>query len=243
MIALANLDYQDNLSSSSSRGPAYDGRIKPDVGAKGTDVYSTINPNSYGFKSGISMACPGVAGTLAQLMQAYRELNNGHDPMAGSLKAIILNTAEDLGNPGPDFKFGWARINALRAIRVVEEGRFDSGTITQGATKTHVIAVPANTAQLRVMIYWTDFKASVNTNWALVNNLNITLAEPASTIWKPWVLSHFPPPDSLNKPAIRGIDDRNNMEPVGITANTSFILENTSTTGSTWVSVRAIGKN
>ena len=214
VIAAGNLDYQDNLASSSSRGPAHDGRIKPDICSKGTDVYSTVNPNAYEIKSGTSMACPAIAGTLAQLIQAYRELNNGNDPNAGLLKAIMLNTAEDLGNPGPDFKFGWGRVNALRAVRVIEEVRFDSGVIAQGASATHPIVVPANTSQVRVMVYWTDYEASVNTTLALVNNLNITLTDPASSTWQPWVLSHFPLSDSLNKPAARGIDNRNNMEQV-----------------------------
>ncbi len=214
VITVANLDYQDNLSSSSSRGPAHDGRIKPDIGAKGTDVNSTIDPNDYELKSGTSMSCPGIAGTLAQLIQGYRELNNGKDPKAGLLKAVILNTAEDLGNPGPDFKFGWGRVNALRAIQVIEEERYDSGVITQGSSVIHSISVPANTAQLRVMVYWTDYQASVNTNWALVNNLDITLTDPGSTVWKPWVLSRYPHPDSLDKPATRGVDNRNNMEQV-----------------------------
>jgi len=216
VIAVANLDLQDNLSSSSSRGPAHDGRIKPDIGAKGSSVYSTIDPNNYGLKSGTSMACPGIAGTLAQLIQAYRELNNGSDPMAGLLKAAILNTAEDLGNPGPDFKFGWGRVNALRAVGIMEEGRYDSGVVTQGASLTHQIVVPANTAQLRVMVYWTDYEASVNTNLALVNNLDIVLSDPASVNWLPWRLSHYPHPDSLNMPAVRGVDNRNNMEQVTI---------------------------
>jgi len=51
VIAVANLNYYGSLSGSSSRGPAHDGRIKPDISAKGSDVYSTINPNDYGFKS------------------------------------------------------------------------------------------------------------------------------------------------------------------------------------------------
>ncbi len=214
VIAAANLTLQDELSSSSSRGPAHDGRIKPDVASKGTDVYSTINPNNYGVKSGTSMACPGVAGTLAQLIQGYRELYNGNDPTAGLLKGILLNTAEDLGNPGPDFKFGWGRINALRAIRVMEEARFDSGVVSQGTAGTHPVVVPAGTAQLRVMVYWTDYEATANASIALVNDLDIKLTDPATATWNPWVLSHYPHPDSLNKPAARGTDRRNNMEQV-----------------------------
>ena len=214
VIAVANVNYTDGLATSSSRGPAHDGRIKPDLAAKGSSVYSTVNPNTYALKSGTSMSCPGVAGTIAQLFQAYRDNYGGDDPMAGLMKGILLNTAEDLGNPGPDFKFGWGRINALRAVQVIEETRFDSGTLNQGDAITHYIDVPTNLAQLRVMVYWTDYEASVNTTWALVNNLNMTLTDPGATTWLPWKLSHYPHPDSLNMPAFRGIDDRNNMEQV-----------------------------
>ncbi len=214
VVTVASLTLLDQLSSFSSRGPAHDGRIKPDIAAKGSDVYSTMNPNSYTVKSGTSMSCPGVAGTLAQLFQAYRETYNGEDPMAGLMKAFILNTAEDLGNPGPDFKYGWGRINALRVVKVIEEARFDSATSSQGETNTHNFDVPADIAQLRVMVYWTDYPASVNSNWALVNNLDMTLTDPSNTNWDPWRLSHYPDPDSLDMPATRGVDDRNNMEQV-----------------------------
>ncbi|MFP4471793.1 MAG: S8 family serine peptidase [Bacteroidales bacterium] len=213
VMTVANLDYLDDLSGSSSRGPAHDGRIKPDISAKGSDVNSTIDPNTYGLKSGTSMSCPGVAGVMTQLFHAYREMN-GSDAMGGLLKAIALNTAEDLGNPGPDFKYGWGRINGLRAVEVMEEGRYDSATIAQGETFNHEFEVPENTAQMRVMIYWTDYEASVNTNWALVNDLDITVTDPASEMWYPWVLNHYPNTDSLDKDAIRGIDNRNNVEQV-----------------------------
>ena len=214
VITVANLDLEDQLSSSSSRGPAHDGRIKPDIAAKGTDVYSTTDPDSYTIKSGTSMSCPGVAGTLAQLFQAYRENYNGADPMSGLMKAIILNTAEDLGNPGPDFKYGWGRINALRAVKIIEETRFDSASIEQGDGNVHSFTVPENVAQLKVMVYWTDYQASVNSDWTLVNNLDMYITDPSGTSWNPWKLNHYPHPDSLNMPATRGVDDRNNMEQV-----------------------------
>ncbi|MCF8364775.1 MAG: S8 family serine peptidase [Bacteroidales bacterium] len=214
VLTVANLDYIDNLSGSSSRGPAHDGRIKPDISAKGSSVYSTLPDNGYGLKSGTSMSCPGVAGVMAQLFHAYRELNSGSDPRGGLLKGIVLNTADDLGNFGPDFKFGWGRINALRAVRVLEEGRYDSASIENGQTLNHEFVVPENTGQMKVMVYWTDIQGSVNTNLALVNNLDIRVTDPSTGEWLPWVLNHYPDADSLDKPAIRGLDDRNNMEQV-----------------------------
>jgi subtilisin family serine protease len=70
-LAIGNLQNNDQIASSSSRGPAEDGRIKPDICAVGSSVYSTQPGNTYASFSGTSMACPGVSGTLADLWQAY----------------------------------------------------------------------------------------------------------------------------------------------------------------------------
>jgi hypothetical protein len=216
VIAVANVTATDALASSSSRGPAHDGRIKPEISAKGTDVVSTIDPHTYASFTGTSMSCPGVAGSLAQLYQAYKEINANTEPKGGLMKAVILNTADDLGNVGPDFRFGFGRINNLRAVKVIEEGRHFTNQITQGVTNTHNIIVPPGVKELRVMVYWTDKEGSIGTNKALVNDINTLLTAPSTAVHYPWVLSHFPHPDSLNKPASKGIDSRNNMEQVSV---------------------------
>ena len=95
------------MAASSSRGPAADGENKAkDIGAKGSSVYSTGHDNTYGTKTGTSMSCPGIAGILAQLYikEAYKELNNGQNPKSSIMKNILLNSADDIGNPGADFK-------------------------------------------------------------------------------------------------------------------------------------------
>ncbi len=216
VIATANLDYKDALSNSSSRGPAHDGRIKPDISAKGSSVYSTKNPNTYTTKSGTSMACPGIAGSLAQLYQAYKEINSGQEPKGGLMKALILNTAKDLGNPGPDFKYGWGRIKNLRAVLTLEDNRYFTDEIIQGQANTHQIYIPEGTKQAKIMVYWTDKEASVGTSKALVNDINIIVSDAFNVEYYPWLLSHYPNPDSLNKPAGKGIDYLNNMEQVAI---------------------------
>ena len=58
VITVANLTSTGGLASSSSRGPAADGRIKPDIGAKGSSVYSTIAGYNYASYTGTSMSCP-----------------------------------------------------------------------------------------------------------------------------------------------------------------------------------------
>ena len=76
VIAVANLTLTGELASSSSRGPAADGRIKPDIGAKGSSVNSTVPTNDYDLKTGTSMSCPGIAGVMAQVYQGYKELHH-----------------------------------------------------------------------------------------------------------------------------------------------------------------------
>ena len=162
------------------------------------------------------MACPGVAGCMAQLYQAYKELNGGSNPPSALMKCVVLNSADDLGNPGPDFKHGWGEINVLRGLTILENNNYESGTISQGNDEDHVINVPAGTKEIKVMVYWHDKEASTNASIALVNDLDITLTSPTGTIIYPWVLDPTPNSSILNTPAIQGIDDLNNMEQVTI---------------------------
>lgn len=216
VIAVGNLDSLDALNSSSSRGPAHDGRIKPEICAVGTNVQSTIAGNIYDNYTGTSMACPGVSGTLAQLYQAWKSMNGGANPKSALIKAAVLNTADDIGNPGPDFRHGYGRINARRAYALLQAQQFFHDSVSQGGAKTHSITVPAGTSEVRVMIYWHDYRATNGSTKALVNDLHMTLTTPASTTVLPWKLNRAPNATALNQPAFQGVDSLNNMEQVTI---------------------------
>ena len=215
VMAVANLRNTDQLENSSSRGPAQDGRIKPDIAANGYNQMSTGPNNTYRPGGGTSAASPGIAGIFAQLSHAYRSLNNDTVPPSALLKACMLNTTEDLGNPGPDYRFGWGRVNALRAVQTLEQNHYFTGTIAQGDSLTHQITLPSGSAQLRVMLYWADKGGLPNASRALVNNLDLRVIAPNNS-YLPWVLNPTPTVAALNSNAVRGVDTLNNAEQVTV---------------------------
>lgn len=214
VVATANITALDAIAPSSSRGPAADGRIKPDLAAVGTSVYSTIDGHTYGLKTGTSMAAPGVAGFFTVLHNAHDELQ-GDTATGGLLKAIAMNTADDLGNNGPDFIFGYGRVNARRAIRTLHDTAWFTNSISTGDTLTYDINVPAGTKEVRAMLYWTDKEGSTVAAKALVNNLDFTVTDLTnSTTYLPWVLNPTANNVTLNNLAVRAVDTLNNAEQV-----------------------------
>jgi len=223
VIATAALNSTDGLAGFSSIGPATDGRIKPDISAFGQGVRMTNQNNTYVSSSGTSFSAPGMAGISAQLYHAYRDLNNNQDPDAALIKAVMLNTADDLGNAGPDFRFGWGRVNALRSAEVLENVQYLADTLSTGETNSHTISVPAGVAEVRVMIYWADPEASTLASKALVNDLDMTAVDGATT-YNPLILDPTPTVAALNSPAVQGVDTLNNMEQVRIVNPGSSIV-------------------
>ena len=211
-IVVANITTTELISGSSSYGPVHDGRVKPEISAMGTNVLSTYTPlNTYSTISGTSMSTPGITGTLALLAQRYKQLNANALPPSTLIKNIACNTAIDLGNEGPDYRFGFGRINALAAVKILEQNRYVLSTIATGATNDVTLAVPAGAARLNVMLTWNDPAAAANASIALVNNLNLTVVNGANTTL-PWILN----PESPATPATKAVDNVSNIEQVTI---------------------------
>jgi Subtilase family len=226
-IATANLDVNGVIAGSSSRGPAKDGRLKPDISAHGAGQISNAEDNTYQTFGGTSAAAPGIAGCMAQLYEGYKLLNSGSTPEAALVKAAMLNTANDLGRTGPDYVFGWGHVNAFRAYNLLAENRYNSGTISQGETKTQAITVPANVAEVRVMVYWAEPAAALNAQKALLNDLDIKLLDGNAIAYLPWKLNTAPDSVSLSQPAGKGRDSLNNVEQVLLVSpnQTNYTLE------------------
>ncbi len=206
----------DSIAPSSSRGPVKDGRIKPELVAQGRRVVSAWSNNIYSFNSGTSMAAPAVSGGLALLYQRYRQLNAGADPKNALMKTLLLNGATDVGNPGPDYTYGFGWMNLLRSVQMLENGQWFTNTVAPAATNTHTITLPASPAgrQLKVMLYWNDSAASVLAAHALVNDLDLEVVDPSLNTVLPQVLDTIPA--NVRNNSVPGVDRINNIEQVVI---------------------------
>jgi subtilisin family serine protease len=105
----------DSIWFQSSRGPSdCDGvSIKPNVAAPGMQIYSSVPGGGYVAQTGTSGAAPHVSGAVAILRQ------KNPNATVDEIKAALLNSALDLGDPGPDNSYGWGRIDIMEALRQI----------------------------------------------------------------------------------------------------------------------------
>ncbi len=185
-----------NMAYFSSWGPTDDGRIKPDICAKGVDTYSAVDysTSSYDSLSGTSMASPNVAGTLLLVQQYYNQLNSNFMKTA-TLKGLMIHTASETGNyDGPDYEFGWGLLNAEKAADVITKKDTQSyileNTLTQGATFNLSVNSVGN-EPLVATLCWTDPKGTIPSDTLddaspiLINDLDIRITK-NDEIHYPW---------------------------------------------------------
>jgi hypothetical protein len=202
-LSVGAIEADKRVGTKSSRGPAYDGRIKPELVAYG--------------KGGTSESAAVVSGVALLVQQAYKQIQNGVLPPASLLKAALINSADDVGRPAVDFESGFGNTDALGAVKSIQDKRFMLGQVAQGKEAVYTIQAPTGSNQLKVTIVWHDSEALPNSARALVNDLDLLVRNKATgRIWHPWVLSSYPHPDSLQLPARRGVDRINNVEQITI---------------------------
>ena len=197
---VGDVDDIRGIRRSSSRGPARDGRLLPNLVAPGTDVLSARAGTIDGhlFMTGTSAAAPHVTGACALIIEHLRRLHGGADPSAALVKALLVNGAEDLaGGPNgqggtlgniPDNEQGWGRVSLQNIF--LDAPRSDRGpklmydqqhALTAAGQEVNLIVAPVDTARpLRITLAWTDAPGAANAGPALVNDLDLEVVEVAT---------------------------------------------------------------
>ena len=221
------------MSSFSSWGPCDDGRIKPDVVANGVSVNSPIDTSdsAYASYSGTSMATPSASGSAALLAQLYAREFAGQRMRSSMLKALLIHTADDLGNTGPDYKFGWGLINVKAAADVILAHKaspsapklIEDSVSSSVISRTHTFQWDG-VSPIRVTLCWIDppgtAQADNSRSQNLRNNLDLTVTTPNSTLLRPYVMPFAGnwTDAAMNSVATTGRNNVDNVEQVYLAA-------------------------
>ncbi len=214
------------MADFSSWGPTDDGRIKPDLVAHGVDLYSATarSDRSYDTFSGTSMATPAACGAAALLLEFYGRLAPEQAMRSATLKALLIHTADDLGNPGPDYQYGWGLIDVRTAAEHIQAhfdfpkiGKIIEGTLDLTTTERSYPFVWDGGSPIRATLVWTDppgaeVEGLDNPTPCLVNDLDIRVIDPQGGVHAPFVLTPSAPTD----PAGTGDNTLDNVEQVWI---------------------------
>jgi subtilisin family serine protease len=207
------------MTNFSTFGPTDDGRIKPDIVGNGTNLYSSYNEsdNDYNILTGTSMATPNVAGSLA-LLQELHHKKYGTYMKSATLKGLVLHSADDAGNEGPDYKFGWGLLNTRSAASLIIHPSHPllEDSIMEGEVRRFNFYAPGDSS-IKVTLCWTDPRgpflpdALDPTDLILVNDLDVRLIRSKdSAVTEPYILD----PGSPEDPAERGDNFRDNVEQI-----------------------------
>lgn len=219
------------MAAYSSRGPAADGRIKPDLVAPGTDIISARSRASadtgwgvlaantnYCFMGGTSMATPLAAGAAVLVRQYATDVLGLDAPSAALLKAALAGGARSLfpgqygtdafqeipDAPRPNTVEGWGQIDVGATL-------FPTGGLSaiflEGPTALYTGEsasfdfVVNSTAPLTAIMAYSDYPSALAAAVNLVNNLDLRLEAPGGGVHHPHGLAE---PDSLNN--LEGVD-------------------------------------
>lgn len=210
------------ISSFSNFGPTDDGRIKPDISAKGHGVFSSSlnTENSYAIFSGTSMAAPSVTGGIA-LIQQYAIEEYGNALKSATIRGLVAHTASKAGVEGtPNYRYGWGVFNVARAVELLREHeqstRFVEMSLRNGQSyMTTVMA--SELEEILATIAWTDPAGRSKTELDertpnLVNDLDLRLVHQDGTIYYPFSLNPLEP----TKGGLKGDNTKDNIEKVEV---------------------------
>ncbi|MCH8513317.1 MAG: S8 family serine peptidase [Kiritimatiellae bacterium] len=193
-----NYESGGGIVGASSRGPTADGRIKPDLVTRADGLRAARSGSSnYRNSSGTSFSSPLAAGTVVLLADHFQRRFPERFPRSATIRALLINGADDLGNPGPDYTYGYGAINVLASSRLIRDYADDpqsrllvEDALAEGGVWMRNYTV-AESGRVRVALSWLDPAFPSQTfNQALVNNLHVKVIGPDGTEVFPYVMPY-----------------------------------------------------
>lgn len=235
VVTVGSISSTGELASSSSQGPTMDGRIKPELVARGICQYSTwlsnqfgnfsrcsgTPPTGYGLLEGTSMATPVVTGISGLLVQQWRKTFSGANPSAAVLKTLLIAGATDLGATGPDYMYGFGLVDAKRSVDLIVADAATGARIRTGSVANnqdvHIALTVSSTQTVRVVLGWFDPELFLGPEDSLdvktlINDLDLSVTGPGGQTNLPYVLDRLSP--ALT--ATRGVNNIDTTEEVEI---------------------------
>jgi len=191
IMTVGAVDDIGDMTVFSGWGPTDDGRIKPDIVANGFELYSpvAVNDVNYATYSGTSRASASAAGSAALLVQYYNRLFPNKALRASTLKGLIIHTATDKGNLGPDYRYGWGLMDVNSAADYIKKDyedpsgqRIIEGVLTAGQTKPYTFTFDGSSPFIRATLCWIDPPGSAvdeldSNSPRLINDLDLRILD------------------------------------------------------------------
>lgn len=166
VISVGAVDASGSRWVSSSIGPTFDGRIKPDVMAMGEGVY-TVDPftaDGYIRESGTSFSAPLVAGVVALMLEAYPHWT------PGQVQSVLRRTAGQAA--APDTLNGYGIVHALNALMTESRGVVRSFTAEGGPSG--VFLVWTAVLEINLLSYRIDRRDYPNGTFEVLTSVPVT---------------------------------------------------------------------
>src|SRR5206468_3374698 len=138
-----------------------------------------------------------VTGTMALFAEQWKRLHGGTAPLPLTLKTLAIAGAEDLGNPGPDYTYGFGLLNAQASIDTIiadnaEGKRIKIDNATTGSNFDYPVVLPSS-KDLRVVLSWFDpevltLGSEEVAGKTLVNDLDVRIVGPDGATTSAYVL-------------------------------------------------------
>lgn len=99
-LAIGAVDSMEFRASFSSIGPTFDGRVKPDLMARGVGAAVCTPQGDFTYVSGTSLSCPIISGSIACFWAAAPQLTNQQ------VVDLVKQSADRFANPTMEYGYG-----------------------------------------------------------------------------------------------------------------------------------------